>query len=147
MIKSSDLRIGNFIGADLSIDSENLFTVMEVGEDMKCIEGCFSIDSYNYKNNTTGYWNIGYFEPIPLTEQWLIDFDFIRQGNRKMWVKGNVCVILEDYPDLRGNSTGEKFYIGFKDLGNVIYHTQFEVPFVHTLQNAYALTGEELTKN
>lgn len=141
MIDVKDLRIGNYV-------KYNGFTC--VVHSIKQKES--RDDNFNDKDfvllaldGIIGV-TINNVEPIPLTEQWLIDFDFIRQGNRKMWVKGNVCVVLEDYPDLRGNSTGEKFYIGFKDLGNVIYHTQFEVPFVHTLQNAYALTGEELTK-
>jgi len=85
--------------------------------------------------------------PIPLSIDMLDKMLFTRQGKRNMWVKDKVCVVLEDYPDSRGNSTGEKFYIGFKDLGNVIYHSQFECPSVHFLQNAFALCGKQLLIN
>ena len=35
------------------------------------------------------------YEPIPLTEEWLIKFGFIRQGGRKMWVKDKLCIDLK----------------------------------------------------
>lgn len=85
--------------------------------------------------------------PIPLTIDLLELMNFKRLGSRKMWVNDKVCVVLMDYLDLRGNSTGEKFYVGYKDLSNVIYHTQFECPSVHFLQNAFALTGKQLLIN
>jgi hypothetical protein len=84
-------------------------------------------------------------KPIPLTEEWLLKFGFKQQGQRKMWVKDRVCVVLETYTDLSGKPTPEAFYIGFKDLGNVLFHTTLKVKYVHELQNAFALTGGELT--
>lgn len=86
----------------------------------------------------------GGFDPIPLDEFWILELGFKRLGNRKMWVKGNVCVVLMDYNDISRKTEGEVFFIGFKDMGNAVYHTQFELPYVHNLQNGYALTGKEL---
>lgn len=85
-----------------------------------------------------------FIEAIPLTEEWLVKLGFKQQGKRKMWVRGKVCVVLESYFDIAGNATPEAFYLGFKDLGNVVFHTTLKVESVHTLQNAFALTGEEL---
>lgn len=84
-------------------------------------------------------------KPIPLTPERLVKLGFKQQGQRKMWVKDRVCVVLESYIDLSGKPTPEAFYIGFKDLGNVLFHTTLKVECVHELQNAFALTGEELT--
>lgn len=84
-------------------------------------------------------------EPIPFTDEWLLKLSFKRLGNRNIWTKGKACVVLMNYPDIMRKTKGEVFFIGYKDMGNVIYHTQFELPYVHTLQNAFALTGEELT--
>ena len=86
----------------------------------------------------------GGFNRIPLTIDWIERFGFIRQGNRKMWVKEGICVILAAYPNLKGEIEGEKFFIGFKDMGGVIYHTQFEIPYVNDLQNGYAISGKQL---
>lgn len=128
MLKISDLKIGNYILHEPTIDDWEEIIISPV----TLIQFDTSPDS---------------FAPINLTEEWLLKFGFIRQGNRKMWIKGKVCVVLENYVDLHRKFTGERFYIGFKDLGNVIFHTTFECPFVHTLQNTYSLTGEELKLN
>jgi hypothetical protein len=85
------------------------------------------------------------FEPIPLTEEWLLKFGFKQQGNRKIWIKDRLCVVYESYIDLSNKPIPAAFYIGFKDLGNVVFHTTLKVDYVHTLQNAFFLTGEELT--
>jgi hypothetical protein len=85
------------------------------------------------------------YEPIPLTEEWLLKFGFIRQGGRKMWVKDKLCIDLKELPNIRGEFI-EGWYIGLKDLGNVLFHSFMKVNHVHQLQNLYfALTGEELT--
>ena len=81
---------------------------------------------------------------IPLTEEWLKKFGFNRQGDRNVWILDKVSVTLMDYPDLHGKLTGDKFYLGFRDCGGVIYRTTIPVPYVHILQNAFALTGKEL---
>lgn len=87
------------------------------------------------------------YEPIPLTEEWLERFGFIRQGKRNMWVKDKLCIDLKELPNIRGQFI-EGWYIGLKDLGNVLFHSFMKVEHVHQLQNLYfALTGQELMTN
>ena len=70
------------------------------------------------------------YEPIPLTEEWLLKFGFETKGiNRPKWTKWKVDLI-ED----------EKGIFSFDE--SRIY---IDIEFVHQLQNLYfALTGEEL---
>ena len=87
------------------------------------------------------------YQPIPLTEEWLKRFGFIRQGGRKIWVKDKLCIDLKELPNIRGEFI-EGWYIGLKDLGNVLFHSFMKLDHVHQLQNLYfALTGEELNQN
>ena len=69
------------------------------------------------------------YEPIPLTEEWLIKFGF-------------------EYSDLNGDSGLWKippFQI-YGKYNQFIYDYRLDVNYVHQLQNLYfALTGEELT--
>jgi len=84
------------------------------------------------------------YKPIPLTEEWLVKFGFIRQGSRNMWVKDKLCIDLKELPNIRGEFI-EGWYIGLKDLGNVLFHSFMKIEHVHQLQNLfYCLTGEEL---
>lgn len=90
-------------------------------------------------------WSIEELEPIPLTEEFLIKIGFIRQGGRKMWVKDKLCIELKELPNIRGEFI-EGWYVGLKDLGNVLFHSFMKVNHVHQLQNLYyGLCGEELT--
>lgn len=77
--------------------------------------------------------------PIPLSEEWLKKFGgrIIDEGEyHKDWRVGKIMV--------RYKKDIEKFLIGCwnesEDNCFVVY-----LDYVHTLQNAYALTGEELT--
>jgi hypothetical protein len=67
------------------------------------------------------------YQPIPLTEEWLLKFGFelFPWG----WVFGGILV--------RWNIK-DKYWI---ELGN---GQRIEIPFVHTLQNFFVLTGTEL---
>ena len=83
-------------------------------------------------------------EPIQLTEEWLVKLGFIRQGQRKIWVKDKLCIELKELPNIRGKFI-EGWYIGLKDLGNVLFHSFMKIECVNQLQNlCFALTGEEL---
>lgn len=94
-----------------------------------------------------------YYEPIPLTEEWLIKFGFESRNEGA----DNTIVI--------GNGNGSELNIE-KDLVSDVYNVLFtrgntrnkvpgidydyvyagEIKFVHQLQNlVHALTGEELT--
>ncbi len=131
-MKASELRIGNLV--DLG---NRIAKIIEIAH-----LACVVVDLEETQDTIEDYERV---KGIPLTEEWLLDLGFSQQGKRPMWVKGKVCVVLARYPDLKGYLTDKKFYIGFKDLGNVIFHTTIECEHVHTLQNAVALTGEELT--
>jgi hypothetical protein len=62
-----------------------------------------------------------------------------------MWVKDKLCIELKELPNIRGEFI-EGWYIGLKDLGNVLFHSFMKIEHVHQLQNLYfALKGEELT--
>jgi hypothetical protein len=146
-MKANELRIGNLIkgiyhdyddGIDEEIENETICKVVTLD-----VSGSGDYPIYVYSDEDIEHFSE--FQPIPLTEEWLFKFDFKQQGNRKMWVKGRLCVVYESYLDLSNNPTPKAFYIGFKDLGNVVFHTTLKVDYVHTLQNAFALTGEELT--
>jgi hypothetical protein len=112
MIQSSELRISNYVySSDFVIKSyspQGLFNLM--------------------KNIDDGYNNI---KPIPLTEQWLIDFGFKKHTT------------MDIYPTYSLNNVnvndGVVYIVGFGFV-NYIKH-------VHELQNLYfALTGIELIK-
>lgn len=141
-LQARELRIGNWVLAISRWNDGNKHWTYEQITDLSD-----SLEAFNHTaNGIDGNCN-NEIKPILLTEDILLKCEFKQLAQRHMWVKGKVCVVFMDYPDLRGKSTGEKFYVGFKDMGNVIYHTQFEIPYLHSLQNAYALTGEELTVN
>lgn len=145
-LKAKELKIGNLIKGiyyDYNIDDDHLEkeTIAEVAT--LDVSGSGDYPIYVYSDEDIE--DFSDFQGIPLTEEWLIKLGFKQQGNRKMWTKDRVCVVLEAYTDLSGKPTPEAFYIGFKDLGNVLFHTTLKVEYVHTLQNAFALTGEELT--
>ena len=140
-MKASDLRIGNLVEYN-----GITFQVYSIQSPEPMQDERFS-DKYLVTLSGDGLITVTIDEikPITLTEEWLAKFSLSQQGKRPMWVKGKVCVVLARYLDLKGYLTDKKFYIGFKDLGNVIFHTTIECEHVHTLQNAVALIGEELT--
>ena len=127
-VRANELRIGNWVRWNYEESSEGNVYPVEYGYELDDI-----------KNNP----NI--VKPIPLSEEWLIKFGFIRQGGRQMWVKDKLCIELKELPNIRGEFI-EGWYIGLKDLGNVLFHSFMKVTHAHQLQNLYfALTGEELT--
>jgi hypothetical protein len=113
MIQSSELRMSNYVySSDFVIKSyspQGLFNLM--------------------KNIDDGYNNI---KPIPLTEQWLIDFGFINVSLGE-WEKGDI-ILDNEYTD--------------KGIWNIVEDSQclnINVKHVHQLQNLYfALTNKEL---
>lgn len=76
---------------------------------------------------------ISQYEPIPLTEEWLLKFGFdMKNKNRLDWVKG--AFNLE-----RSNEDNSKFCFE-------VYSHYIPLDYIHQFQNLYfALTGEELT--
>lgn len=77
----------------------------------------------------------GNYEPIPLTEQWLLDFGFIFGMEIQDFVKGKYKYVEIDV--LKGN---------FSDIGVFYYSIKTQIKYVHQLQNLYfALTNQQLT--
>ena len=116
MLKSRELRLGNWVmqgGVETIVDS--------LSRNIK------DWDRTNNKRTID-------CEPIPITEQWLIDFGFEKSG--KWFTKGmfiselNISVVYKTATIL----DTDEARIHFPE-------------FIHQLQNLYfALTGEELTK-
>lgn len=67
--------------------------------------------------------------PIPLTEEWLVKFGGILQPWG--WIINDILIRFSKHPK-------EKYWI---ELGN---GKRIELPYVHTIQNFFALTGKEL---
>lgn len=89
---------------------------------------------------------LSYFEPLPLTEEWLIKFGFIVESNEPVNKHLRYC-------DFSHRTKDYRIYVG----GNIppTFHYKFNsgaypelaiINYVHQLQNLYfALTGTELT--
>jgi hypothetical protein len=74
------------------------------------------------------------YEPIPLTEEWLIKFGFDFDGYCSYW-KSEIELTKD---------TMDEHFQSFNNVGSGL--CQKEIKYVHQLQNLYfALTGEELT--
>lgn len=95
------------------------------------------------------------FEPIPLTEEWLLKFGFEKRPAKKKRGEDNFhqpCTTF-DLDDLTFENTSEnKFILSLvNDCNSDFYCDQSpttldHIKYVHQLQNLYfALTGEELT--
>jgi hypothetical protein len=113
-MKANELRIGNYYYGDVLFPSEyNVITANDLVE----------LDSDPLDD---------YYQPLPLTEEWLLKFGFYKSDNY-----GNDEYRLDGYSYFRGS-----FYISDCDeCGESV-----EINFVHELQNLYfALTKKELT--
>ncbi len=114
-MKASELRIGNLITYQ-----GNLITVSGVVNNTIYYE-----NGKNFDSNSVSYTP---FEPIPLTEDWLLKFGFVNGEKEHFSFTKNM--------DLR--------ILGSEADYNGIWFGRLES--VHQLQNLYfALTGEELT--
>lgn len=115
-MEARELRIGNIVTLN-----KRLFTIDSIGQ------MCGGIDAKGRGLATS----IKYFDPIPLTEEWLVRMGFEEDGN-----------LFHNKIALYKNGNG-----GFNYNINFYEHDNLEpVEYVHQLQNIYfALTGEELT--
>jgi hypothetical protein len=81
------------------------------------------------------------FEPIPLTEEWLLKLGWVK--------KENVFRMSKYWVEFRNSKKhGVLIYFGCFNFKYRIYFLEIfnELKYVHQLQNLYfALTGEELT--
>jgi hypothetical protein len=123
-MKANELRIGNLI---------NIKCIAR-----QCLDADFEeqeCNIYNIKGILEGN-NDFLYEPIPLTEEWLLKFGF--EVNRQTKEDNNIwrCSCTEGYFEVEQ-------IIGFFLWDNHCYGT--EIKYVYQLQNLYfALTGEEL---
>lgn len=116
MIQARELRIGNLILMSFENSIETV-TARTIG----------FINQANYKGHNHP------FEPIPLTEEWLVKLGFVRNG--KVWEIDSINGIVFEIEYVSDcyylHTYGEWGYQGFL--------------YVHQLQNLYkALTGQEL---
>lgn len=132
-MKASELRIGNLLKAKK--DYHNQFHgngIVSSIEESKFV----ILDHY------PGKW----FEPIPLTEEWLLKFRFKLAGDFTNTRVLNVVKHAYDCSEIRysPNEGLLRFSNGGIKGSTIIPY----VKHVHQLQNLYfALTGEELTLN
>jgi hypothetical protein len=113
-MKSKELRIGNYV--DLG---NRIGKIHEIYS-----KSCVVVDLEETQDTIEDYERT---KPIPLTEEWLINFGF-KQLDKYTWLKNGWFV----YNRKRGFVTGSK-------------KREIKLSFVHKLQNWYYLTGEELT--
>jgi hypothetical protein len=119
-MKAEELRIGNLVkGKEINV----YWTVEAIDSN--------SIFSY-------GKWrSLDAFEPIPLTEEWLLKFGFEFGIKLQNFVKGKYQFVQSKNNILFGD---------FSENGIFYFNGKIKIHHVNQLQNLYhALTGEELT--
>jgi len=123
-MKANELRIGNLVYSELDYCDI-------------AITGILQTDVYS----KSGFAPVEYYKPIPLDEEWILKFGFIKVSDNYIIIESyhyqnNECWIylLPDSFEFELNTMDERHNLG----------KQFK--YVHQLQNLYfALTGEELT--
>jgi hypothetical protein len=112
-IQSKQLRIGNLVKEG---------EVRIIRDDLIFVKGnSFSLDK---------------FEPIPLTEEWLLKFGFTKKENKQYWYKDDSMLRFALLDGCLHCSIGD-------DKNGVLYNRLYSV---HQLQNLfYAVNNTELT--
>ena len=125
MIQAKELRIGNLVNYS---DSNSIFKVIGISE--------FGIDCEDEIETT--YMEFDNFNPIPLTEDWLLKFGFEKGIDKVYYIKSKFIYIKV-----------------FEKIGHVLLcrdkydeHIKISdnIEYVHQLQNLYfAITNKELS--
>lgn len=138
-MKASELRIGNLINGiyyDYNIDDDHREkeTICEV----VTLDSVGSCEYPIWVESESNIETFSDFEPIPLTEEWLLKFGF--EINRQTKEENNIWRCYSEEGFFEVEQIGSSFFLDDNDCyGTKINH-------VHQLQNLYfALTGEELT--
>jgi hypothetical protein len=127
-MKAQELRIGNYLIRYLEVDGyvEGEFEYVKIEKEISCEfdgPGDIAIDHFP----------INHYEPIPLTEEWLLKFGFKKTG---MVLRIDVTPHLE-----LCHIIGE---MRIQTISSEFTNT-IPVKYIHQLQNLYfALTGKEL---
>ncbi len=149
-MKAQELKIGNLIYKKIHKKD----TPLEVVEVLS-IDGSFDVlDVKNIGGYITEQCPLKDFEPIPLTEEWLLKFGF-KVKDRKSNLDTDIfyiptfeidyCLFYADFRLDYG------LYVEYTDSpfpedDEKLYPITFGIKYVHQLQNLlYSLTGEELT--
>jgi hypothetical protein len=121
-MEAKNLRIGNLILLDTGITPPQPHQIK--GLDIHAIE------EGNLKETIT-------IEPIPLTEEWLLKFDFKKDAST-YYLESESGQFIEYRDNI--------IYLGGEDSCTDGMTFQIKIKHVHQLQNLYfAVTGEELT--
>lgn len=118
-MKAQELRIGNL--------------VIEKGK----IKPMYSISNHNAKDYST-------IKPIPLTEEWLLRFGFVKEVEYKKKINFSRFHLFQINASNSYNDNENEFKVNFYQSKQCVELCR--IKHVHQLQNLYfALTGEELT--
>ena len=115
-MKANELRIGNYLLNDVVFQVNPITLTMIIDKTWE------------------------FFQPIPLTEEWLLKFGFVAKSIDYNFTLGNIEIASA----IRVLSTNERrnFYLDC----DIPEWMKIQIEYVHQLQNLYfALTGEELT--
>jgi len=127
-MKANELRIGNLVKYQ---DDSTLFTVIEINNG--------GIGVKNTEQDTCMEYD--FFEPIPLTEEWLLKFGFIKDNCGLYYLK---CIDEEKNNFWIKDQSQEKWGIALNLFDKYECYLN-DIQYVNQLQNLYfALTGEEL---
>lgn len=143
MIKANEIRIGNFLFNDDGIISKVTgFSPFDYSIRCDEEEGCMILfDSFpSDGSERKGYeMESSYFEPIPLSEEWLLKFGFEKLTSKEEGFRSTSYT----YKDKKNFIS---FIVHFDDgLLSVSFWQGNEKKYVHQLQNLFhSLTGKEL---
>jgi hypothetical protein len=143
-MKTKDLRLGNFI----KLSKNNTVFIVDFFDEI-------GIGVHNDKKKT--WIETDLFEPIELTKEWLLKFEFEYNENKKIYTK-NIGIYINHTRKICVNIDNGFNYVSLIELINTElpkYHTDHTNIFdndwyghklyVHTLQNIYfILTEKEL---
>jgi hypothetical protein len=134
-MKANEFRIGNYIQIE-EVSEEKESGEKYIIRDYEVIE----VDSEiirNFEENDN--FLIYKYSPIPLTEEWLFKFGFVKQLHE--YIKGDYCLSLI-------YDTTSWLLAEFDYNTDAFVYIGTNLDYVHQLQNLYfALTGEELIIN
>lgn len=135
-MKANELRIGNLIQKNGKIHYTNIFTLRDIKN--------LSIDDTDI------------FEPILITEDWLLKFGFEKVKNKdkedlREYIgytaqKAKYAIFDTDIFITKVDKRGLLWRSIECDFMVLFYHKSIPIKYLHQLQNLYfALTGQELT--